>query len=294
LNVAGGDVVPNLVLARVGAGGKVRIYNWAGPTHMIADIAGWIGTGGAHTDGAGFAGVTPARLLDSRNGIGTPKRAFAANETRSVEVAGVAGVPSNATSVVVNITVTEPQGSGFATAFPTGTKLPIASNLNYTAGTTRANLAVVKVGSGGKISLNAAETSAHLIVDVMGSFGPYGGWVEAIDPVRLVDSRVGLRAPAGPMLGNTTLQIPVRGQAGVPDDATAVILNVTASDTHGYGFFTVWPTGASEPLASNVNFVGGQTVPNMVMVKLGSNGSINVKDSVNAANLIIDVFGYVR
>ena len=54
------------MLARVGAGGKIRIANYLGPTHVIADVAGWFGTGGAYTDGAGFAGVVPERLLDSR------------------------------------------------------------------------------------------------------------------------------------------------------------------------------------------------------------------------------------
>ena len=154
----------------------------------------------------------------------------------------------------------------------------------------------MKVGSGGQISLNAAETSAHLIVDVMGSFGPSGtgGWVEAIDPVRLVDSRAGLRAPQRPMHGEETQVIPVRGVGGVPGDATAVVMNVTAANAHGYGFFTIWPTGTSAPTSSNVNFVGGQTVPNMVIVVLGIDGSISVKDSVNRADLIIDVFGYVR
>jgi hypothetical protein len=289
LNVAGGDIVPNLVLARVGAGGKIRIYNWWGPTEMVADIAGWIGTGGAHTNGSGFTGVTPVRVLDSRNNIGTTKGIFAPNETRSVRVAGVAGVPTNAVSVVVNITVTQPQGSGFATAFPTGVALPTASNLNYVPGTTRANLAVVKVGTGGQISLNAAETSAHLIVDVMGSFGPYGGWVEAIDPVRLVDTR----NSTGPMDVDVPKVIQVSGQAGVPAGATAVILNVTAANPHGFGYFTIWPTGVAQPATSNVNFVGGQNVPNMVMVKLGTGGTITVNDSVNRSDLIIDVFGFV-
>ena len=193
----------------------------------------------------------------------------------------------------MNITATHAGGSGFATAFPTGAALPVASNLNYVAGTTRANLAVVKVGDGGQISLNAAETSVDLIVDVTGYFGPSGGRVEAIEPVRLVDSRAGLLAPQRPMNGDETLVIPVHGQAGVPSNATAVILNVTAANGHGFGFFTIWPTGVAVPNASNVNFDAGQTVPNMVMVKLGADGSISVKDSVNRADLLIDVFGYV-
>jgi serine protease len=124
----------------------------------------------------------------------------------------------------------------------------------------------------------------------MGSFGPNGGQVEAIDPIRLVDTRGG----AGPMVVGVPQVIQVRGQAGVPADATAVILNVTAGNAHGYGYFSVWPTGVAEPTSSNVNFDAGQSVPNMVMVKLGADGSISVKDSVNRADLIIDVFGYVR
>ena len=113
--------MPNLVLARVGAGGKIRIYNWWGPTHMVADVAGWFDTGGTQRQRLGIHGrhSKPA-CFDSRNDIDTTAAPFVADETRSVQVAGRAGVPSNATSVVVNITVTEPQGSGFATAFPTG------------------------------------------------------------------------------------------------------------------------------------------------------------------------------
>jgi hypothetical protein len=294
LNVAAGDTVPNLVLARVGAGGKIRIFNWWGPTNVVVDLAGWFGTGGAHTDGAGFAGVTPTRLLDTRNGLGGPQRAFDAFETRTLKVAGVAGVPADATSVVVNITATNVAGSGFLTAFPTGGAVPTASNLNYRGGDTRANLAVVQVGASGEIALFAAESSVDLIVDVMGSFGPYGGHVTAIEPRRLVDSRVALRAGPGHLGEQQVVTIPVRGVEGVPADASAVVLNVTATDTTGFGYLTVFPSDAATPNASNVNFnAPGQNVPNMVMVKLGADGAVNVLNGVAAANLIIDVTGYV-
>ena len=62
INIENGDPTPNLVLARVGAGGKIRIFDYVGPTHVIADVAGWFGTGGANTDGTGFSGVVPARV----------------------------------------------------------------------------------------------------------------------------------------------------------------------------------------------------------------------------------------
>ncbi len=294
LNVAGGDIVPNMVLARVGAGGKIRFHNSFGPTHVVADLAGWFGTGGAHTGGTGFTGVVPERVFDSRTGLASPSRAFDPGETRSVQVTGVAGVPDDAESVVVNLTVSAPTGPGWAAAYPTGTALPNASNLNFVAGTVRANLAVVKVGSGGRISLHVAESSAELVVDVMGSFGPGGGSVTAIDPVRLVDSRGGLRAPTGPLSPDQTVTIPVAGQAGIPADATAVVLNVSAVAPDGFGYFTVWPHGSAPPDSSNVNYVAGADVPNLVMVQLGDGGAIDVRNSVSRAFLLVDVAGYVR
>jgi hypothetical protein len=266
-----------------------------GPTNVIADLAGWFGTGGANLGGDGFRAVTPSRLLDTRNAIGGPTRPFSAFEMRTLKVAGVGGVPSNATSVVVNVTAANVTGSGFTTVFPAGTTLPTASNLNYRAGDVRANLAVVRVGSNGSISLYAAESSTDLIVDVMGSFAPTGGGpVTTITPVRLVDSRSALRVHGGLLGVGEVVQIPVRGVAGIPPSATAVILNVTAGNTADYGFFTVYPTAAAVPNSSNVNFnAAGQNVPNMVMVGIGGDGSISVKNGAAGANLIIDVFGYV-
>ncbi|MEX2627078.1 MAG: hypothetical protein WD225_09340 [Ilumatobacteraceae bacterium] len=294
LNVAGGDIVPNMVLARVGAGGKIRFHNSFGPTHVVADLAGWFGTGGAHTDGAGFSGIVPERAFDSRAGLASPERPFDVSETRSVQVTGVGGVPDDAESVVVNLTVSGATDAGWAAAYPAGTPLPNASNLNFAAGTVRANLAVVKVGDGGRIALHVAESSADLIVDVMGSFGPGGGEVTAIDPIRLADSRGGVRAPSGPLSAEQTVTVPVAGQAGIPADATAVVLNVSAVGADGFGYFTVWPHGSDAPDSSNVNYVAGADVPNMVMVRLGDDGAIDVRNSVSRAHLLVDVAGYVR
>lgn len=294
LNIDDGNPVPNLVLARVGAGGKIRISNYLGPTHVIADVAGWFGTGGAHTDGAGFAGVVPDRVMDSRLGIGGPKRRFGAGEIRSVQVAGVAGVPRNAQSVVVNITLTGADRTGFVTAFPHGQRVPDASNVNIVAGGVRANTAVVKVGTGGRIGIQMAETSSDVIVDVLGSFGAYGGKVTTITPERIVDSRGGLGTPQRPWAEGETRNIAVAGRGSVPRNATGVIANITATNTTAWGFLSAWPAGAKKPSSSNVNFLGGQTVPNLVMLKLGANGSLSIFNGPGSANVIVDVMGYVR
>ncbi len=293
LNIDNNDPVPNLVLARVGAGGKIRIANYLGPTHVIADIAGWFGTGGAHTDGAGFSGVVPQRLMDSRTGLGGAASKFAAGETRSVKVAGVAGIPDNAQSVVVNITLTGADRIGFVTAYPDGQRVPEASNVNIVPGGVRANTAVVKVGTGGRINVLMAEASADVIVDVLGSFGPYGGKVTTITPARIVDSRAGLGTAARPWGEGEVRNVAVAGRGGVPAGATAVIANVTATNTTSWGFLSAWPAGSPQPSSSNLNFLAGQTVPNLVMLKLGAGGQLSISNGLGSAHVLVDVMGYV-
>ena len=85
----------------------------------------------------------------------------------------------------------------------------------------------------------------------------------------------------------------VAGRGGVPADATAVIANVTATNTTSWGFVSAWPAGAPQPSSSNLNFLPGQNVPNLVMLKLGSGGRISIANGLGSANVLVDVMGYV-
>lgn len=295
LNIDDGNPVPNLVLARVGAGGKIRIANYLGPTHVVADVAGWFGTGGSvPASGSGFTGVNPDRILDSRTGVGTPQRPFTAGEIRTVQVTGGrAGIPANAQSVVVNITLTQATGQGFVTAFPDGQPAPNASNVNIVAGGVRANTAVVRVGAGGRIALQVSETTTNVVVDILGSFGPYGGRVTTLTPQRIVDSRTGLNTRLAPFGPGEARTVPVAGRGGVPTGATAVIANITATNTTAWGFLAAWPAGTTPPETSNLNFLPGQTVPNLVMLRLGTNGQLSISNGLGSTDVIVDVMGYV-
>jgi len=53
----------------------------------------------------------------------------------------------------------------------------------------------------------------------------------------------------------------------------------------------VYPCGIEPPLASNLNFTVGQTIPNAVLTKIGTNGDVCILNS-QPANLIADVTGY--
>ena len=80
---------------------------------------------------------------------------------------------------------------------------------------------------------------------------------------------------------------------GVPTTGvSAVVLNVTVTDPNAGSYLTVYPNGASVPTASNLNFTPGQTVPNLVVVKVGSSGMVNVYNAAGGTDVIFDVAGW--
>jgi hypothetical protein len=307
LNTQPGQTVPNLVLARVGAGGKIRLYNFNYPTHMVADVAGWFDTSAltSTSRGSSFFGVPPQRVLDTRNGIGEASAVsggkFAPLDSRTFTIAGIAALPNNVESVVLNITAVSPTGTGWVTAYPDNTTRPDASNLNLNPGKDGSNLAVVKVGSNGKIRLFVAEAGTHLIVDVFGYFkAAVGaeGRTTTINPTRIFDTRNGIGTTKAPMNAGQTRPVQVAGAFGIPSNATAVYLNVTSVNASAWGWLAIWPTGLPMPTSSNVNFPGGSIVPNMAIVQLGTGGTLQIYNDAGvsgttSSDVLIDVLGYV-
>ena len=291
LNYSAGQTVPNLVIVRVGAGGRVEIYNNSGSAHVVADLAGWYGAGG--TGGARYSTLTPARILDTRIGDGAPVGKVGPGATLALQVTGRGGVPASGVSaVVLNVTATEPTTVSYLTAWPSGTTRPLASNLNYTAGQTVPNLVVVPVGAGGGVSLYNNHGSVHLVADVAGWYGPEGGasgaQYSSVVPARLLDTRAAF--PLGP---GSALSLQVTGRGGVPaTGVTAVVLNVTVTEPSATSFLTVWPAGEARPLASNLNYVNGLTVPNLVAVKVGAGGKVDLYNHSGTAHIVVDVAGW--
>src|SRR5205823_1215180 len=88
-----------------------------------------------------------------------------------LQVTNKGGVPANGVSaVVLNITVTNTASGSFLTAYPAGQPTPVASNLNWSPGETRANLVTVAVGAGGVVVFINAVGATDLIADVEGYY----------------------------------------------------------------------------------------------------------------------------
>jgi hypothetical protein len=117
---------------------------------------------------------------------------------------------------------------------------------------------------------------------------------EPLTPARILDTRFGPSPlPVGTKLGaGVTLDLQVAGQGGVAADATAVVINITVDGGTATSHLTVWPTGEAKPNTANVNFVAGQVIPNLVIVKIGTGGKISIANNTGQTHVIGDVDGY--
>lgn len=289
LNAAPGVTVPNLVVMGVGADGAIEVFNSHGTAHCLVDVFGYC----TATSGERLTPLPPRRLFDTRIGQGIRPGKVISQQPVDVQVAGQAGVPATgATAVVLNMAVVEPESNGWIRAQPTGATNVTTSNLNYAPGDVVPNLVICKLGDNGQITIDSYGQAVHVLGDVFGYFGAGGSLIRTVAPKRMLDSRMGLgsdRAPLGP---DDEVRLTIAGLSTFPRNATAVVMNVTATNVQGSTFVTVWPDGEDRPDTSNLNVIAGQTRANLVICRLGSNGSLRLASPVAPCDLIADVLGY--
>ncbi len=300
--VASNDDVPGEILGARWS--RVSFAATAGTTYRIA-IDGFNATSGSillgfsWSAGVGsrFTPLAPVRVIDSRPGsqVGPYGAPWGTQSSRDVVVAGVAGVPADATAVALNVTVTGTTASSNLRIFPTGSGLPLVSSLNWQPGWTVPNAVTVKVGAGGQVSVYNNNGQADVVIDVVGYYrAGVGAGLVSGDPVRILDSRAS--SQVGPYSSPWTTQlirdVTVAGANGVPANATAVALNVTATGTTASSHLRIFPKGSALPTASSLNWQAGWTIPNAVTVKVGTGGQVSVYNNSGRADVVIDVVGY--
>jgi hypothetical protein len=192
----------------------------------------------------------------------------------------------------MNVTVTDTFSSGVLTVYPDGQPQPTASNLNWVAFQTRPNLVIVPVVNGSVDFFNNSPGTVNIVADVSGYFShdTTASTYIPVAPARVLDTRaaigIGTTTPLAP--GQTiTLQV-----AGLPaSGVTAVVLNVTVTEPSDPGVLTVYPADP-RPLASNLNWSNGQTVPNLVIVPVVK-GTVKIfNNSPGTVHVVADLNGY--
>ena len=311
LNFVPGTVRPNEFTVALGADGLQPLQQFR--RQLPLDITGFYappGVGGLffHPLGA------PVRLLDTRPGnvaANNPGHPLAPNQPLPLNAsftfngitvpAGVRALAGNAT--VDNSTANAPPG--FATLFPGGQPQPNTSTLNFVPGTVAPNAFIVGVGSGGTFNLleqyrrefhPSTSPATSMPTRRAGSSSPPLG-----APVRELDTRAGqaaFQAPGQPLAPNQIVRArgsrsPSTGSAcrRAPPRSSGNATVDNSANPAPPGFATLFPSGASLPLASNLNFVPGTVAPNAFIVGLGTGGTYNLLSNTGG-NFIIDITGY--
>ncbi len=148
----------------------------------------------------------PVRTLDTRNGTGGITGPIANGGTFDLQVGGVAGVPSDAIAVVLNVTSTQATSTGNVQVYPTGAGVPGVSTLNLQPGVDVPNGATVATGTAGKVRFRALVNSGgtvQLIADVSGYYVTHQHSDQYMSAVVAADGTL-VRGTGGPTAASNT------------------------------------------------------------------------------------------
>ncbi|GIF69402.1 hypothetical protein Ais01nite_74370 [Asanoa ishikariensis] len=291
VNYKGGITIANYAIVPVGADGYINLYLATGSAHLLVDVSGYFTADAAAAGNATYAAVNPARVVDSRSGLGLGSAGkIPAGATRDITVTGgPANIPAGATAIAVNVTATGTTAGGYFVTWEQGKPRPATSGVQYRAGgLTHSTMDIVPVNtSNGKISLYTLR-EAHAIIDVMGYFtnGTDGQKYHTLNAARLIDTRYG----SSPMTATETRHV-APGNTVIADDPT-LVLGLTVTEPTTAGFITTHPSGISRPGTPNVNFSAGETLAGTALVNTGAGGGIATYNNSGTTHLLIDCTGY--
>lgn len=263
----------------------VSALSFATPELGAPDAASKVAAAAANA--SAYVPIDPCRLADTRQGLGFVR----VDDSTSRIDTDACGIPETATSLIVSTTIANPSDRGWLVVYPSGRERQTAATLNWRPRDIRANTATVAIGDDRHVTVHRTGSfdDGAVIVDVVGAFVPAteatsGRLVPESTARRLLDTRSGARPSAG-----STVTIPL--PAGVPSDASAVSVNVTAVRNEGGGFVSAYPAGTERPDTSVLNTDrAGQFRAAATIVPVTSEG---FELYVSAAtHLIVDITGW--
>ena len=295
--------------------GAIAVVGSGLPPFSVPAAHAALGAGGEYHP------LTPGRILDTRAAnsptVGAQRfgRVFDVQLTGAPTLTGGAsGIPaSDVLAVVANVTVVDPQRPGFLTSYPSGSPLPLAANVNFAPGRNVPNLAILRPGPNGRVSIYLgpphASGTAHVVSDVVGwistsNAGTRGARLVSLAPGRILDTRDGT-GRAGALGQGQSFRLQIRGADAVspsrPDyvptggDVSAVLLNLAATEPTTSTHISVVPEQPNgPPSTASLNVVGGQTKSNLVIVPVGADGGIHFYNNSGSVHLVADIVGYFR
>lgn len=310
------------------------LVNLKGDTTLDVDLDAWCfgldecqWTGTLQNPAGKFHPVAPARIVDTRTGLGISTTVkpgdgrlgdpnsvnrLAARVNHEFVVTGRGGVPTTGVSAVLaNVTVISGSSSGGLRLFPKPPRTSVfqdqssypASNtqspgVQFRANDIRASMQLLKVGVGGRIRVDLVSLApVHVIVDVIGwvdSSQPSqgGSRLVAVSPSRIFDTRTGINTTQAPMMHGETRSMRVADGTIIPTGATSVLGVMSSINATSPGFDVVWPAGTARPSASSINTVVSAPRSNLASSPTDPNGNWSVYHAGGSGNVFFDVAGY--
>ncbi len=328
INLAGGTVEANLVIVQLSTSGQISVYNAVGSADVIVDVEGYFAAPGGSSAGQ-FHSIPPLRICDSRGGTlcaGGSTAPIQGGTWRHITLSGLPPgtvgnpphIPSDGTAAaaVFNLTGTAGTKATFlSVAAPNAstdacpTRAPAFSNLNPAAGSSLPNRVISNLGPHQDICLFSAAGSINFIVDVNGWFGtsgaPAGALFYSVPPTRICDTRTdsGTECDGETLTQGDIQPIGVAGVIVVPAEGgstqpVAVVANVTAVAGTANTVFTLFPSDAGRPNASDLNPSAHQVIANLAVVKLATtgptDGEIDLYNGVGTIDAVLDVAGWFQ
>jgi hypothetical protein len=290
LNLDGATGLANFIKAALDA--EPAIGRCRNTNALTGNLDGGTTVASTPTGASGFVPLAPQRVLDTRDpALGGAAGMLGAGHTVAIDVSKI--VPTDAVAAALSVTATGSCVAGFLTIFACGARPP-TSNINYEVGRTTAGVAITPM-TAGQVCIFASNAT-DVIVDVMGAFTPGGDRFHPMSPTRWLDTRGGavqLAQLTGVRAAPTQTQLMMRGQGGVPQDATAVWLNLTVADPTTSTVLTAYPGPCgSPPLSSNVNARPQHSTASSVLVGVGTDGSVCVLTFSGSSQIVVDVAGW--
>lgn len=290
LNSLDGRIKANAAIVLAGTNGAVRVYV-SDTTDLVLDIDGYFLPAPAPSAYAFFP-LTPCRVADTRttNGpLGGPYLYGGQQRDFPILAATSCNILNSAVAYSLNLAAIPRKGAplDYLSVWPAGESQPLVSTLNAPTGTVTANAAIVPAGQNGEISIYPSQDT-DLVIDINGYFapqGPGGLSLYSTTPCRVLDTR----QSSGAFNGELTVTV-AGGPCNVPATAQAYVLNAAVVPPGSLGYLTLWPDGASRPLASTLNALDGAITSNMAIVPT-ANGSINAYAS-GLTQLLLDISSY--
>ncbi|WIE80847.1 hypothetical protein [Curtobacterium sp. MCSS17_016] len=251
-------------------GGKLQVTASAGSSPAFIDVSGYYSTSSS--------GSTYTPLADARAWSGT-----VTTTDVNVTLAGVGGIPADATAVAMNVYVGLPTAAGYARISPYG-KSATTTQQNFQANLSSANYITVGLASG-KVTVKLSAGSATVHFDVSGYYSSSASGATFV-PLPIARSWSGT-------LTNADTKIAVANTSGIPGNAVAVASNLQVSSTSAKSYYKVVSKDTSVDVMGQL-FAVSSSASGYQQTMLAPDGSVVAKLNAGTATAYYDVFGYFQ